>query len=108
MHWRRFRVADIPTKDEKVFSDWLLARWREKDELLEYFVDNNRFPADTGITPNVNGGEPMKGAGWIETEVRPTSKFEFLTIFIPLATVALVVNVFLKMKAMVFTIMGTK
>jgi len=97
MHWRRFALSSIPLGDEKVFADWLSARWREKDDLLQYYVENNRFPADEGVTPNVNGGQPLKGAGWIETEVRPVQGLEWLQIFIPGAALALVVNVFVKM-----------
>lgn len=105
MHWRRFRIADIPTHDEKVFSDWLLARWREKDDLLQYFVENQRFPADDGETPNVNGGKHLKGAGWIETDVRPKKWFEFIHVFIPTAALALVVNVIVKFTGMVLRIL---
>jgi hypothetical protein len=97
MHWRRFAIADIPIHDEKVFADWVLARWREKDDLLQYFVENQRFPADDGSTPNVNGGQPTKGAGWIETEVRPKIWYEWLQIFVPAAALALVINVVWKM-----------
>lgn len=96
MHWRRFAIKDIPLADEKQFSDWLLARWREKDDLLEYYIENGRFPADEGTTPAVNAGKPLKGAGYIETEVRPSNPLEFLQIFLPLAAFALVVNVILK------------
>lgn len=105
MHMRRFRIADIPTQDEKAFSDWLLARWREKDDLLQYFVENQRFPADEGVTPNVNGGEPLKGAGWIETEVRPVKWFEWVQIFIPIAALALVINVIVKFATMILRIL---
>ena len=96
MHWRRFAISSIPIHDEKAFSDWLLARWREKDDLLEYYLENGRFPADEGTTPAVNGGNSLKGAGYIETEVRPSSPLEVLTIFVPLAAFVLVVNVILK------------
>ncbi|OAL51374.1 acyltransferase-domain-containing protein [Pyrenochaeta sp. DS3sAY3a] len=105
MHWRRFRISDIPTQDEKVFGDWVLARWREKDDLLQYFVENQRFPADDGETPNVNGGKPLKGAGWIETDVRPKKWFEFIQVFIPTAALALVVNVIVKFTTMVLRLL---
>ncbi|KAJ4366867.1 hypothetical protein N0V83_007395 [Neocucurbitaria cava] len=105
MHWRRFRIVDIPLHDEKLFSDWVLARWREKDDLLQYFVENQRFPADDGETLNVNGGKPLKGAGWIETEVRPVKWFEWTQVFVPAAAMALVVNVVLKLATMVLRIL---
>ncbi|KAL1608106.1 hypothetical protein SLS60_003045 [Paraconiothyrium brasiliense] len=96
MHWRRFAIKDIPTHDEKVFGDWLLARFREKDDLIEHYLDNGRFPADAGISPAVNGANPLKGAGWIETEVRPKNPLEVFQILVPVAAFALVINVFLK------------
>jgi lysocardiolipin and lysophospholipid acyltransferase len=108
MHWRRFRIADIPTNDEALFSDWLLARWREKDDLLQYYVENNRFPADQGLTPSVNGGEPSKGAGWIETEVRPEKWYEWVQVFVPVAAVGLLINVLLKIVHMALSIAKLK
>ncbi|KAF2868493.1 acyltransferase-domain-containing protein [Massariosphaeria phaeospora] len=96
MHWRRFATKDIPLSDAHEFGDWLLARWREKDDLLEYFIQNGRFPADDGTSPSVNGTKPLKGAGHIETEVRPTHPLEFLQVFAPAAALGLVVNVVLK------------
>lgn len=107
MHWRRFAMKDIPT-DEKEFSDWLLKRWREKDDLLEYFQQHNRFPADDGVTSNVNGGAPLKGAGHIETDVRPSNPLEFLQIFIPPAALMLVINVIVKMVNMVLKLLRIK
>ncbi|KAF2654235.1 acyltransferase-domain-containing protein [Lophiostoma macrostomum CBS 122681] len=107
MHWRRFAIKDIPT-DEKEFGDWLLQRWREKDDLLEYYVQNGRFPADEGTTPNVNGGKPLKGAGWIETEVRSSNPLEFLQIFLPPAALALVINVVVKFINMILRTLRIK
>lgn len=109
MHWRRFRIADIPLGDEKVFGEWVLARWREKDDLLQYFVEHNRFPADEGETlANGSGGKSLKGAGWIETEVKPAKWFEWVQIFIPLAAFGLVINVIVKMINIVLRIMRIK
>ena len=84
MHWRRFAIKDIPLADDKAFAAWLAARWREKDDLLQYYIDHNRFPADSSI----------------ETEVRPARWYEFLQVFVPLAAVALCVNVVLQMVIM--------
>jgi hypothetical protein len=108
MHWRRFRIAAIPLHDEKLFSDWVLTRWREKDDLLQYFVENNRFPADAGVSPNVNGGSPVRGAGWIETEVRPAKWGEWIQVFVPTAALVLVVNVVLKMLDIVRKVLGMR
>ncbi|KAH7378377.1 acyltransferase-domain-containing protein [Phaeosphaeria sp. MPI-PUGE-AT-0046c] len=95
MHWRRFPIADMPLHDEKLFSDWVTARWREKDDLLQYFVENNRFPADEGVSRI--GEREVKGAGWIETEVRPVKWAEWVQVYIPTGALALVVNVIVKM-----------
>lgn len=46
MHWRRFPVSSIPITDPESFDLWLRDRWTEKDNLLEYFVQNGRFPED--------------------------------------------------------------
>ena len=71
-------------------------------------MENQRFPADEGVSPNVNGGKPLKGAGWIETEVRPVKAWEFLQIFVPTAALALVINVIMKMANIVLKIMRVK
>jgi lysocardiolipin and lysophospholipid acyltransferase len=94
MHWRRFHTSKIP-KEAKEFDAWLQARWREKDELLEYYVNNGRFPADEDIehVEIMNGAgimEPKKGAGYIETYVKPEGRFEFLQIFAPVSAAALI------------------
>lgn len=107
MHWRRFATKDVPT-GEKEFSDWLLARWREKDDLLQYFIENGRFPADEGTSPNVNGGKPLQGAGWVETDVRPSNPLEFVQIFVPPAALYLVINVIVKFVNMVLKVLRIK
>jgi lysocardiolipin and lysophospholipid acyltransferase len=53
MHWRRFAVKDIPIADPTEFELWLRERWVEKDNLLEYYMDNGRFPEDD--EPKDNG-----------------------------------------------------
>jgi len=99
MHWRRFAIADIPLGDEQVFAAWLAARWREKDDLLQYYIEHNRFPADASLGVD-EAGKQVQGAGWIETEVRPVRGWEFLQVFVPLAAVALCVNVLVQMVIM--------
>ncbi|KAF2114906.1 acyltransferase-domain-containing protein [Lophiotrema nucula] len=96
MHWRRYAIKDIPLDDAKEFEAWLLKRWREKDDLLEHYVQNGRFPADEGTSPAINGAKPLKGAGHIETEVRTQNPFEFLQIFVPTATLVLLINLLFK------------
>ncbi|KAF2630408.1 acyltransferase-domain-containing protein [Macroventuria anomochaeta] len=104
MHWRRFATKDIPLGDEKVFGDWLLERWREKDELLQYYIENNKFPADDGVSADEHGNE-VRGAGWIETEVRPAKWFEWVQVYVPTAAVGLLLNVVLKMVGMVLRVL---
>jgi lysocardiolipin and lysophospholipid acyltransferase len=108
MYWRRFRIADLPLDDDKIFGDWVLARWREKDDLLQYFVENNRFPADKGVSPSADGGEPVKGAGWIETEVKPVKWGEWIQVFIPTGALVLVINVLLKMLNIVLKVLRVR
>lgn len=96
MHWRRFAVSSIPVKDPAAFEQWILARWREKDELLETFYNTGRFPADSAARDG-------KDKGYIETEVRLKSRAEIGQIFVVLAAVAMVCNVFAKLYTMMFS-----
>lgn len=98
LHWRRFATKDIPLDDPKAFEQWLLQRWREKDDLLEYYLEHNRFPADKGA--QINGGKN----GYIETEVKTANPLEFMQIFVPSAALALVINVIVKFLRMVLSI----
>ncbi|KAL8926105.1 MAG: hypothetical protein Q9172_001933 [Xanthocarpia lactea] len=96
MYWRRFPVSSIPVptssdpspQEREAFSNWLLARWKEKNMLLEGYARNGRFPADEG---HDSEGEPSvgmtKGAGFIETEVRLAHWYEILQIFSVLGAV---------------------
>jgi lysocardiolipin and lysophospholipid acyltransferase len=108
MHWRRFAIKDVPLDDSKAFEAWVLQRWREKDDLLEFYMQNGRFPADEGVSAGVNGKEKVKGAGYIETEVRTKSLFEFLQVLFPLMGLGLVVNVLVKIWWMVGRVVGLR
>lgn len=107
MHWRRFAIDSIPLSSEKDFSDWLTDRWREKDDLLQYYLENNRFPADTDTGLDEHGNE-VKGAGWIETEVRPKRWTEWLQVLVPLGALSLLVNVVVKMAGMVARVLRVR
>lgn len=105
MYWRRFRVSDIPVHDAEKFETWVLERWREKDQLVEHYMQNGRFPADEGA-PEIEHKEIPNGAGiketivnqrWIETELKPESPFEFLQIFVPSLALGLVVHLILRL-----------
>ena len=99
MYWRRFPVSSIPVDDPKAFEKWVKDRWLEKEDLLEGYIQNGRFPADEGTDSNgldiANDGSSQvvaQGAGFIETEVRLVKWYEIAQIFIVLATVALVIH----------------
>jgi lysocardiolipin and lysophospholipid acyltransferase len=98
----------MPLHDDKIFADWVLRRWREKDDLLQYFVEHQHFPADEGYTEGIDGGNDKTGAGWIETEVRPENPFEWIQIFAPAAALGLVINVIFKMLAIVLKVLRIK
>ena len=120
MYWRRFAIAEIPLGDVKEFETWLMARWREKDALLEQYYRTGRFPAiqpvrdkDDGhsaqnsVATNTKGSfSAQNGAAirkaYIETEVRMNSLLEIGQIFVVLAAFALVVNVLVKLVEMFF------
>ncbi|KIV85305.1 hypothetical protein PV11_01012 [Exophiala sideris] len=93
MYWRRFAVSSIPLSDQTHFEQWLLERWREKDELLEQWYNTGRFPADVeSATP----GKGISKEGFIETEMTLNNWMEIGQIFVVLASAALMVNVALK------------
>ncbi|KAI9716103.1 MAG: hypothetical protein M1812_005530 [Candelaria pacifica] len=93
MFWRRFAVSSIPLDNPKEFDLWLRARWVEKDRLLEYYHRHNRFPADEGIE-RLGNGKTRRGAGFIETEIKPNYWFEFMQVFAPMGLFALVLYLF--------------
>ena len=104
MYWRRLAVAAIPVDDPTKFEAWLQHQWRIKDDLLEHYVQNGRFPADDGYDregeTTVNGTlvpQDRKGAGFIETEVKLAHWFEVGQIFVVLAAFALLSNIGAKM-----------
>ncbi|KAI8938927.1 hypothetical protein NX059_004782 [Plenodomus lindquistii] len=105
MHWRRFRLDNIPYENTKAFEVWLRNRWREKDYMLEYFNRNNRFPAedfwkdhlDMSSQSSHNGGKSLrsvpKPAVQIETEVKSGNWNEFVKIFAPITSIMMALTV---------------
>lgn len=96
MHFRRFKIADIPIDDEKAFDLWLRNRWREKDYLLEHFVKYDRFPEDEQWLFKQKAAKktgPMN-AKFIETQIKTNNLEEFLSIFAPLSSIMMVMNLF--------------
>lgn len=100
MYWRRLPVSSIPLEDSVKFEAWLLEQWRIKDDLLEQYVQNGRFPADDGFNykdeTTVNGssdGQVLRGAGFIETKVKLAHWYEIGQIFVVMAAFGLVFNI---------------
>jgi hypothetical protein len=89
MHFRRFRISDIPIDNDKAFDVWLRNRWREKDYLLEHFVKYDRFPEDhEWIIKQKRTKKPgPQNAKFIETQIKSNNIEEFLSIFAPLSSV---------------------
>ncbi|KAL1302467.1 hypothetical protein AAFC00_002859 [Neodothiora populina] len=95
LHWRRFKVSDIPVDDHKAMEEWLLKRWQEKDEIIDYYQRTGRLPADPDAVRIAGKDKP--GNGYIETEVKPKSQLEFCQIFTPVLAAAFVGNILVKM-----------
>lgn len=93
MYWRRFAISSIPLDDSRAFEHWLRARWTEKDNLIEYYYQHGNFPADVGVDKGPDGNT-RRGAGYIETQVRPAHWYEFLQIFAPTGLFALILYCF--------------
>ncbi|KAI9807392.1 MAG: hypothetical protein M1833_000137 [Piccolia ochrophora] len=95
MYWRRFAMSDIPLDDADAFSRWLRLRWAEKDDLMETYMQNGRFPADDAAVTREVESTDDKGTGsrgFIETEVRLAHWWEFGQIFVVLLGFALVAH----------------
>ena len=93
MYWRRFRIADIPLDNPKLFEMWLRQRWTEKDKFIEDYLRTGRFPADKGSSKD-SKGQNLTGAGHIEAEIKPKYWYEFLQVFAPIGLFALVLYMF--------------
>ena len=97
MHFRRFRISEIPIHDQKEFDLWLRERWIEKDNLMEYYNRHGRFPEDedekTDGSPAAAGGIRKRNVGsgtdetsekWggpVETEVKLESVWEIFSVY---------------------------
>ena len=53
MHWRRFKVSDIPLETLEDFHVWLIERWNDKEALLEQHAKTGQFPS------SINQGESI-------------------------------------------------
>jgi 1-acyl-sn-glycerol-3-phosphate acyltransferase len=97
MHWRRYKISEIPYQDHKAFDKWVLDRWKEKDEMLEQYYNTGRFPSD-----NVSDTKAGIEDGYIETEVKLRSWLEVGQVFAVLLALAMVSNVVVKVWEMFF------
>ena len=90
-------MSSIPLNDQAAFEAWLLARWREKDLLLQQFEDTGRFPVDAELAVANGTGQTKADAGYINTEVQLEKWYEVGQIFVTLAAFALIVDIVVKM-----------
>jgi len=96
MHFRRFKISEIPIDDDKAFEVWLRNRWREKDYLLEHFVRYNEFPESPTwmVKQKLQKTKSPMPAKSIETQIKSNNLEEFLSIFAPLSSVLTVLFMF--------------
>ena len=83
-----------------------MQRWREKDALIDGFLESGKIPADiSGV--EIEGGPMEKGfrTAYINTEVKPRNPVEFLSIFGPVLAAGLVGRIGVQIFDRVF---GTK
>jgi len=102
MYWRRFAISSIPLHSSEEFDLWVRERWTEKDQLLEEYLVNGRFPGTGTFSierQELRGEKAAKEArtSYIETEVRPQHWWEVANIFIVLIGFALLANVMAKL-----------
>jgi Acyltransferase C-terminus len=86
MYWRRFSISEIPLNNQEEFNAWLLARWVEKDQLLEEFFATGRFPSNLQASISSNGAPPDQKREapipYLETSIRLAHWIEIGKIFI--------------------------
>ncbi|KAF2160751.1 hypothetical protein M409DRAFT_70280 [Zasmidium cellare ATCC 36951] len=90
MHWRRFKVKDLPIDDHDQFAEWMFQQWRIKDDLLDAFYKTGKFPADKSAVQIEGGPTDSFKTPYINTDVRPRNPVEFLQMFVPVTAAALV------------------
>lgn len=102
-------MKDIPTQDPEAFDKWLLERWREKDDLIEQFLDTGRFPPSDADDKSANGPvNAPSGSGYIETPIRAKSPLEYLQIYAPLGIFFLLIRLIRQVKELLLVRVGTK
>lgn len=85
-------MSEIPLDDQKEFEAWLLARWLEKDQLLDHCFETGRFP--TALAGSIEADSVPKkqqiaaADGYAETPVRLGHWTEVVQIFAPMVGLA--------------------
>ncbi|CAK4017805.1 related to 1-acyl-sn-glycerol-3-phosphate acyltransferase gamma [Lecanosticta acicola] len=102
MHWRRFRIKDLPLDDKEKMYEWIVARWREKDELLDSFMKTGKFPADKSAVEIEGGPTDSFKTPYVNTEVRPRAPWEIFQIFAPVAAATMVGRVLVQLSDRIF------
>lgn len=106
MHWRRFRISNIPLHSDKAFEVWLRNRWKEKDHYLDYYQRHGAFPAtDPWKAASPAEMQKIRPAKSIGAQVQSSSWGEFLAIFAPIT--AFLTVLFLFYGASVKELIGT-
>ncbi|KAF3926108.1 hypothetical protein ABW21_db0200311 [Orbilia brochopaga] len=104
LHFRRFRISEIPYNDTAAFEKWMRDRWTEKDQLMETYMSTGRLPGDDEeVEVITNGGiekpgrkvgkTETKAGNVIETEVKLRSWLEVPRVYAVVGITALTMNI---------------
>ena len=87
-------MSSIPIHDTPKFEAWLDEIWREKDDLLELYRYEGRFPADEAdhLMYERENMKTAHGVGYIETSVRLGHLYELASIFAVMSILAMIAN----------------
>ncbi|KAF9364931.1 hypothetical protein BGX34_012038 [Mortierella sp. NVP85] len=77
MHLRRFAIKDIP-ESEPEFVEWVRARWREKDDLMEEFYTTGKFPSQLTSEDIGDSGDKKEGVS-IRIPLKLRSVFDYVS-----------------------------
>jgi len=77
MHLRRFAIKDIP-ESEPEFVEWVRARWREKDDLMEEFYTTGKFPSQLTSEDIGDGGDKKEGVS-VRIPLKLRSVFDYVS-----------------------------
>lgn len=77
VHLRRFAIKDIP-ETEPEFVEWVRARWKEKDDLMEEFYTTGKFPSQLTLEGVGDTGD-KKGGQSIRIPLKSRSMLDYLS-----------------------------